>query len=77
MDEMLRYIFGELQINKKAMSGIGKIFKYQQRFNKKVVALSCAITTYTILLGIYHREQRMKIEELSDEIKELKREKGE
>lgn len=49
---------------------VGKHLNRQKGFNSKIVVFSCVITVYAIM-------QHMKIDKLSDEVRELKQTRGE
>ena len=66
MDEMIRYIFWNMRSSENAVKRI------------KTVALFASVTTvYIILTETRLRKQNKKLEKLRNEIKELKRMKGE
>lgn len=77
MSEMMNYIFGNLRSSEVAIKHIQRTIKGQQRFNRNVVLCTWAMTTYVVLNEMDRREQKRKIEKLSNEIEELKRSEGE
>jgi hypothetical protein len=54
-----------------------KILRNQARFNRTLTAFAFTITIYALMVEIHNYGQYKKIEELSNEIEELKRVKGE
>ena len=70
MVEVINYIFGSLQDSSDAIKSMKKILRNQARFNRTLTAFVFTITIYALM-------QNKKIEELSNEIEELKRMKGE
>ena len=77
MVEMINYIFGSLQSSSDAITNIRKQLRAQARFNRTLAAFALTITTYSLMVEIHNYGQDKKIEELSKEIEELKRMKGE
>lgn len=76
MDEMIRYIFGNLRASSNALKIVGKTLQHQERINRSIAVLSLAVTAYVIVAEIRNQEQHDKIERLSHEIEELKRVEG-
>ena len=70
MVEVINYIFGSLQASSDAIKSIKKILRNQAAF-------AFTITIYALMVEIHNYRQDKKIEELSNEIEELKRMKGE
>ena len=77
MVEMVNYIFGSLQASSDAVRSINKTLQNQARFNRMLTAFAFTITTYAFMVEIHNYGQDKRIEELSKEIEELKRMKGE
>ena len=77
MIEMINYVFGSLQASTDAVKGIKKTLRNQMIFNKRLTVFAVVITAYTIAAEVKLYEQDKKLEELSNEIEELKRLKGE
>ena len=77
MVEIINYIFGSLQSSSDAIKNIRKQLRNQARFNRTLAAFAFTITTYALMVEIHNYGQDKKIEELSNEIEELKRVKGE
>lgn len=77
MCEVFGYIFGSLRSSEKAVQGIQRTLKYQKGFNRKVAVLAWAMAAYVVTNEMDRRKQNKKIEELSNEIKELRRPEGE
>lgn len=76
MDEMIRYIFGNLKSSSKALKVIGKTLQCQERINHRIAIFNLAVTAYVIVAEIRNQEQHDKIERLSHELEELKHVKG-
>lgn len=77
MCEVFGYIFGSLRSSEKAVQSIQRTLKYQRSFNRNVAVLAIAMTAYMVTNEIDRKKQNKKIEELSNEIKELRRLEGE
>ena len=77
MCEVFGYIFGSLRSSEKAVQSIQQTLKYQKSFNRNVAVLAWAMAAYGVTNEIDRKKQNKKIEELSNEIKELKRPEGE
>lgn len=77
MVEVINYIFGNLQTSSDAIKSMKKILRNQARFNRTLTAFAFTITIYALMVEIHNYGQDKKIEELSNEIEELKRMKGE
>lgn len=80
MVEVINYIFGSLQASSDAIKRMKKILRNQARFNRTLTAFAFTITTYALMAEIHNYRQTKKIEEelgnkieeLRDEIEELK-----
>ena len=77
MVEMLSYIFGSLKASEKSIKDIKTTLRKQARINRTVAAFALFVAAYVIALEIHTYEQNKKIQNLDNEIKELKRMKGE
>ncbi len=77
MVEMLSYIFGSLKESENSIKTIKTTLRNQARINRTVVAFALVVAAYTIALEVHTYEQNKKIQNLDNEIKELKRMKGE
>lgn len=77
MVEMFSYIFGSLKTTENSIKAIKTILINQERINRTVVAFALVVAAYTIALEVRSYEQNKKIQNLDNEIKELKRMKGE
>ena len=77
MVEMVNYIFSSLQDSSDVVKSIRRALRNQARFNRTLTAFAFTITTYALMVEIHNYGQDKKIEELSNEIEELKRMKGE
>ncbi len=77
MVEVINYIFGSLQASSDAIKSMKKILRNQARFNRTLTAFAFTITIYALMVEIHNYGRDKKIEELSNEIEELKRMKGE
>lgn len=77
MCEVFGYIFSSLRSSEKAVQSIQRTLKHQRSFNRNVSVLAIAMTAYAVTNEIDRKKQNKKIEELSNEIKELRRPEGE
>lgn len=77
MDEMVRYIFGELQMYKGAVNDIYKRLAKQRSFNRNVCLFACSITLIGMIAHARINEQNDKIDLLYRKIKQLESEKEE
>lgn len=77
MVEMISYIFGSLRTSENSLKQINMALRKQAKFNRAVTTFALVTAVYAITVELYSLEQNKKIEKLSNEIKELKREKGE
>ena len=77
MVEMLSYIFRSLQASESAVKSINRTLRKEARFNKTVTTFALVTAAYAVTMELHILEQDKKLKKLSDEIKELKREKGE
>jgi len=77
MDKMINYIFGNLQSSSDSIKSIKKTLKTQAKFNRTLNAFAFTIIIYALMAKTHNYGQDKKIEELSKEIEELKRMKGE
>ena len=77
MVEMFNYIFMSLKASENSIKAIKTTLRKQARINRTVAAFALVVVAYTIALEIHTYEQNKKIQNLDNEIKELKRMKGE
>jgi len=77
MVEMLSYIFGSLKASENSIKNIKTTLRNQARINRTVAAFALVVASYAIALEVHAYEQNKKIQNLDNEIKELKRMKGE
>lgn len=77
MVEMLSYIFGSLKASENSIKVIKTTLRNQARINRTVAAFALVVAAYAIALEVHTYEQNKKIQNLDNEIKELKRMKGE
>ena len=77
MVEMLSYIFGSLKESENSIKTIKTTLRNQARINRTVAAFALVVAAYAIVLEVHTYEQNKKIQNLDNEIKELKRMKGE
>jgi cell division protein FtsL len=80
MVEMLSYIFRSLKTSEnsiKAIKAIKTTLRNQARINRTVATFALVVAAYAIALEVHTYEQIKKIQNLDNEIKELKRMKGE
>lgn len=76
MVEMLSYIFGSLKASENSIKNIKTTLRNQARINRTVAAFALVVAAYAITLEVHTYEQNKKIQNLDNEIKELKRMKG-
>lgn len=77
MNEMIGHIFGSLDYSEKAIKEIKKVLNNQVRFNRKVALFSLMCGAFAVSTSIEIKKQQEKISNLTNEIEELKRTKGE
>jgi cell division protein FtsL len=77
MVEMLNYIFGSLKESENSIKAIKTTLRKQARINRTVATFALVVAAYAIALEVHTYEQNKKIQNLDNEIKELKRMKGE
>ena len=76
MIEMLSYIFRSLKASENSIKAIKTTLRNQARINRTVAAFALVGAAYAIALEVHTYEQNKKIQNLDNEIKELKRMKG-
>lgn len=76
MMEMISYIFGSLNASENSIKNIKTTLRNQARINRTVAAFALVVAAYAITLEVHTYEQNKKIQNLDNEIKELKRTKG-
>lgn len=76
MIEMFNYIFGVLNKNDDAVKNINKAIKAQKRAHNGLTVITLATVAYIAAMTIHVKEQNEVIAELSNDIKELKNQKG-
>ena len=74
---MISYIFGSLKTSENSIKNIKTILRNQARINRTVATFALVVAAYAIALEVHTYEQIKKIQNLDNEIKELKRMKGE
>lgn len=77
MVEMISYIFGSLKESENSIKNIKTILRNQARINRRIATFAFVVAAYATLLEIHTYKQNKKIQNLDNEIKELKRMKGE
>lgn len=77
MVEMLSYIFGSLKESENSIKTIKTTLRNQARINRTVAVFALVGAAYAIASEVHTYEQNKKIQNLDNEIKELKRMKGE
>lgn len=68
MNDMLKYIFGQLQRTQESMRSIEKALKKQKRTNRTLAGLLFVSGFYIAALYSSHIQQEKKIEELESKI---------
>lgn len=76
MNEMIGYIFGSLHASEIEIKSIKKILRNQAKANNRFAFYILLTAICMTVAEIHNQEQNKKIEELSEEIKELKNVKG-
>ncbi len=77
MVETISYIFGSLKASENSIKNIKTTLRNQARINRTIAAFALVVAAYAISLEVHTYEQNKKIQNLDNEIKELKRMKGE
>ena len=77
MVEMFSYIFRSLKTSENSIKAIKTTLRNQARINRTVATFALVVTAYAIALEVHTYEQNKKIQNLDNEIKELKCMKGE
>lgn len=72
MEEMIGYIFNEMQSSRCALESVKKTLRRQKLVNRRLTAILFASTIYAVVVGLQYHEQHRRIEELNDEIEELR-----
>lgn len=73
MNEMLIYIFGNLNASERAMKRINKTLQSQNSINARTTLCLFISMACILAMSAQIKEQREEIEKLSDEVKELKK----
>lgn len=83
MDEMVRYIFNDLRTTNQVVRNMEKTIRRQKAVNRRLSFLMIVAVGCAALASIRCREQKIEIEDLSDQVdilsdrvEELKRMKG-
>lgn len=76
MCEMIGYILGSLKSSEDTVRNIRKALKAQKTVNQRIAIFTWGTVAYMLLELHYDQQQNNKIEKLSNEVKELKRMKG-
>ena len=71
------YIFWSLKESENSIKAIKTTLRNQTRINRTVAAFALVVAAYVITSEVHTYEQIKKIQNLDNEIKELKRMKGE
>ena len=77
MDEMQGYILGNLTNVNDALKNMSNTIRKQNRFNRRVIVFGGATAALAWMTFKYINDLEVKIDKLSNEIEELKRNKGE
>lgn len=76
MNEMIGYIFGSLRTSEIEIKNVKKILRSQAKINNRFALYVLLTSICMTVVEIHIQDQNKKIEELSEEIKELKNVKG-
>lgn len=77
MDEMIRYIFTNLQNSETSIKNIDKALCKQKSFNRFTILVTMAMGTNLIIQSIKNSNMNSYIRKLEVEIEKLKRTEGE
>lgn len=77
MNEMIGYIFGNLEYHNTNTKNIRKTLVRQSRINKQVAVFVWVTTAYLVLADLRERAQNEKIAQVNKKIEELEHQKGE
>lgn len=72
MEEMIWSMFKDAQDYKLTTADIYRRLKRQRRVNRKLTILALTATVYSIMVAVNYKEVRKMIDELKDEVKELR-----
>lgn len=77
MNEMINYIFNNMNDTSKAVSILSKASVNQKKVNAEVTKFICIFCGYIVVSECRASLQNQKIKELSNKVKELETKKGE
>lgn len=77
MDKMVSYIFGSLESSEKAIRGIVKCLRKQNKINRSFAMFALACGIYAAMNEKQRKQDIEKIDSLTKEVEELKKMKGE
>lgn len=73
MNEMMNYIFKNMQRTDNRMSRVAKTLSSQKRFNRTTVRTACVLTVALLIQSSEVRNMSLRIKKLESEIAEIKR----
>lgn len=76
MYEMIGYIFGSLKSSEDSIKNIKRAIRAQRAVNQGIAIFAWSAVAYMLVELHHDQKQNEKIEKLSQEVKELKRMKG-
>lgn len=71
MNEMIGYFFSKMKMSEEALVRINKVFKIQNKINRRLALCSMLTGVGFILVNAYIQEQNEKIKQLSDTIAKM------
>lgn len=77
MNDVLNYIFKNIDVTEKTLSALNVAMKKQTRFNKVLLMYAVLSLATFVKQAVISRTQYQKIEKLENDIKELKHPEGE
>lgn len=77
MEEMLRYIFGEMNRSKLTMTKMEKFMRRQHNFNRRLMFFTVTTAACAVVTFINCRETDKTVDKLYSQMRELRNEKDE
>lgn len=77
MNEMMNYIFSNLNNTDASIRNIAKILKKQTKINNQIGTFAFCMGLYILIDSTVEKKQQKKIDALVKEVEELKQAKGE